>query len=300
MGIRNATRILQFTVLTLISLFITGRSAAQTADQSPQQLVRETVKHELAGGTAHSRFMYTDHKVAAQGSRTERMIETNQGTASLLVAVDDKPASVQQRQEDEHRLAEMKENSSELKKKEKNDKEGQEHENRIIRALPDAFLFDLDGTEPGRDGVGKPGDELVRLIFHPDPKYVPPSRVEEVLTAMQGVLVIDKTQHRIARIDGTLFKEVAFGWGILGHLDKGGHFLVEQADEGNGAWEVTHQKLQFTGKILMLKRLDIKSDEVFSEFHPVSPNLTFAQGVDLLEKEPAQMAQDRTDKGLHK
>ena len=52
-------------------------------------------------------------------------------------------------------------------------------------------------------------------------------------SAWQGVILIDPTECRIAKIDGTLFKEVSFGWGILGHLDKGGHFLVEQRDVGD-------------------------------------------------------------------
>jgi hypothetical protein len=293
MGRKLASRILKSAILMLLASVTTGPALAQTADKSVRDLVRQTVDHEVAGGNAHARFMYTDHKAAIQGSKTERIIETNQGTASLLAAVNDRPATVQQRQEDERRLAEMKDNPDELKKKARSDKEDQEHENRIIKALPEAFIYEPDGTEPGGDRLGKSGDELVRLKFHPNPNYQPPTRVEEVLTGMQGVLLIDKNQHRIARIDGTLFKEVAFGWGILGHLDKGGHFLVEQADEGNGAWEITRENLQFTGKILMLKRLDIKSDEVFSDFHSVPSNLTFAQGVDLLEKQPSQLAQDR-------
>ena len=66
------------------------------------------------------------------------------------------------------------------------------------------------------------------------------------LSGMQGVVVIDPEASRIARIDGTLFKEVSFGWGILGHLDKGGHFLVEQRDVGDGSWDISRMSLNFT------------------------------------------------------
>jgi hypothetical protein len=113
-------------------------------------------------------------------------------------------------------------------------------------------------------------------------------------------LLIDANKRRIARIDGTLFKEVGFGWGILGHLDKGGHFLVEQADTGDGAWEISHMSLAFTGKILIFKHLDIRSSESFSDFHEVPNNLTFAQGVDLLKKQEATLAQNqRNRQGEH-
>ncbi len=38
---------------------------------------------------------------------------------------------------------------------------------------------------------------------------------------MQGYVLVDAVHYRIASIDGTLFKTVGFGWGILGHLDRG-------------------------------------------------------------------------------
>src|SRR5208282_2507000 len=117
----------------------------------------------------------------------------------------------------------------------------------------------------------------------PNPAYQPPSRVELVLAGMEGVVVIDPVARRLAKIDGTLTKEVSFGWGILGHLDRGGHFLVEQAEVIPGDWEVTHMSLSFTGKELLFKSINIKSDEAFSNFRP-APNLSFAQGVDLLKK----------------
>ncbi len=133
---------------------------------------------------------------------------------------------------------------------------------------------------------------MVRLKFRPNPKYDPPSHVEQVLQGMQGQLLIDAHQHRIARIDGTLFKDVGFGWGILGHLDKGGHFLVEQADVGDGTWDMARMSLSFTGKILLFKRIDIRSTEVYSDFRPVPAGLTFAQGVDLLKKQEATLAEN--------
>jgi hypothetical protein len=105
---------------------------------------------------------------------------------------------------------------------------------------------------------------------------------------MSGHLLVDATQNRIAEIDGTLSKEVGFGWGILGHLDPGGRFLVRQADVGDHQWEVTHLELSFTGKVLLFKKLAIQSNDTFSDFHSVSPNLTFAQGVELLKKEAAE------------
>ena len=97
------------------------------------------------------------------------------------------------------------------------------------------------------------------------------------------------TEKRIAEIDGTLQKDVSFGWGILGHLDRGGRFVVQQADVGGKNWELTRMELAFTGKALFFKKLDIRSSDIFSEFRPVPKDLSFAQAVDLLNAEAAKM-----------
>ena len=109
---------------------------------------------------------------------------------------------------------------------------------------------------------------------------------------MQGYVLIDPVHLRIAGIDGTLFKEVGFGWGILGHLNRGGRFIVQQQDVGDNVWEISSMTLNFTGKILVFKNLTINSKEVFSDFKPIPPNLTFAQGVDLLKKEQSSETAD--------
>jgi hypothetical protein len=266
-------------------------AAGQTVPESPLELVQKAVDQEVAASNPSAKFMFTDRKETAHGAQTELLIETNETMAGMVVAINDKPLTAERRRAEEGRLARLLDNPDELRKKQKSEKEDSERVNRIVKALPNAFLFEVEGTEIGTQGVGKPGDELIRLKFRPNPKYQPSSRVEQVLVGMQGVIAIDAKQHRIARIDGALIREVSFGWGILGHLDKGGRFLVEQGDVGQGAWEITRMDLAFTGKILLIKSLSIKSNEVFSDFHTAPPNLTFAQGMELLRKEAAELAE---------
>jgi len=50
--------------------------------------------------------------------------------------------------------------------------------------------------------------------------------------------------------------------------------------------------LSFTGKILFFKGINIKSSEVYSDFRHVPPNLTFAQGLELLKKQEAMLAEN--------
>jgi hypothetical protein len=275
--------------------------AGQTPALPPGELVRATVQNEVnASITPTSHHMFTSLKETARGSQTKLYCETKDAMAGMAVAYDGNPLTTQQRQAEEARLEQLMNSPEELAKKRQREKEDTERVTRIVRAMPDAFLYEYAGTEPGKPGLGKEGDELIRLNFRPNPKYEPPSRVEQVLSGMQGVLLIDANRRRIARIDGTLFKDVGFGWGILGHLDKGGHFLVEQGDVGDGTWDMRRIGLAFTGKILIFKHLDIKSTETYSDFRSVSTGLTFAQGVELLKKQEATLAENRRAGNDHK
>ena len=121
--------------------------------------------------------------------------------------------------------------------------------------------------------------------------------MEEVLTGMQGHVLVDAVHYRIASIDGTLFKSVGFGWGILGHLNAGGHFVVHQQNVDN-VWEISNMTVNFTGKILLVKSLNIESTEVFSDFKRISTDLTFAQAVELLKKEESALAEKLSSENL--
>jgi hypothetical protein len=271
--------------------------AGQPPSEAPLELVRQTVQNEIAANNGSTKVMFTDLKKTPHGSQTRLMVETREGMAAMAIAFNDQPLTPEQRQAELDRMAELVNNPGQLKKKQKTEKEDAERVTRIMKALPDAFIYEPDGTEVGAPDIGRAGTTLVRLKFRPNPQYSAPSRVEQVLTGMQGYLLIDADRHRIAKIDGILNKEVGFGWGILGHLDQGGHFLVQQAEVTKGDWEMTRMSLSFTGKALLFKSINIKSDETFSDFRRAPSNLTFAQGVELLKKEEAELAENRQQPG---
>ena len=271
-----------------LSAFMTGQ-----ATTSPNDLVRRAVKNEL--NTDSTMFMFRDQKDASYGSQTKLIVQTKDAMAGMVIATDGKPLGPDRRQQEQARLNQLANDPAALQHKQKREKEDAEHVTRIMQALPDAFLYEEDGTEGGKPGVGKEGEELVRLKFRPNPNYDPPTRTEQVLTGMQGYMLVDAKKERLARIDGTLFKDVGFGWGILGHLDKGGRFIVEQGEVIPNHWAITHMHLDFSGKILLFKSLMIKSNEVYSDFRTVPANLTFAQGVELLKKHEETLAENRPE-----
>ncbi len=259
---------------------------------SPQELVRKAVAHEVAANNSPVKHIFSSRKQTPKGSQTRLYVETNDAMAGMLIAVNDKPLTEQQQQAETDHLVWLMKNPDQLRKKHQREKEDAERTLRIVKALPDAFLYESAGTETGRVNLGRPNDVLTKLKFKPNPAYSPPSHEEQVLQGMQGFLLIDATELRIARIDGTLFRDVEFGWGIIGRLDKGGQFFVQQAEIGSGDWDITQMTLKMAGKILLLKSLSIVSDETLSDYRRVPDNLSFAQGVAMLKAETEKRAHD--------
>jgi len=281
----------------VVSLAVCCVTAAQTfplPQVPPAELVRSAVKNEVAAAdNTVVKHMFCSRKKTPKGSQTKLYVETNDAIAAMLIAVNDQPVTADQRQAEFDHLAWLAGSSEQRRKKQVREKEDAERSLRIIKALPDAFRYELVGTENGTAALGRPGAQLVKLKFTPNPDYSPPTRVEEVLSGMQGYLLIDAEARRLARIDGTLFRNISFGWGIVGHLDKGSHFLVQQAEIGDGMWGITELTLNITGKILLFKSLSMVSDETFSDFQRVPDNLPFDKGVELLKAEQEKIARNR-------
>jgi hypothetical protein len=279
-------------LLTVLTIAVAAQES-QTTEILPAELVRVTVANEVAAANhPELHHMFRLRRQTPKGSQTHLYVETNQALAGMLIAINDQPLTAEQQKAEFDHLASLMNNPDQLRRKEAREKEDEDRTLRIVKALPDAFCYEYAGRENSAASLGKSGDELVKLKFKPNPAYNPPTHVEQVLRGMEGELLIDLKTRRLARIDGTLFEEVTFGWGILGHLNKGGHFRVQQADLGlgDGAWGITAMNLNMTGKILMFKGLSIVSDEVLSDFQRMPEKLSFAQAVDILKAQEEKLA----------
>lgn len=260
---------------------------------NPVELVRAAVTKEVAAARDTAiKFMFRSRKQTPKGLENRIYVESNEALVTRVVGQNDQRLEPHEEHVEADQLATLVNNPEQLRKKQARDRQEVEHTLCILKALPEAFHFEYAGTEDSASGLGKAGDKLVRLTFTPNPLYSPPTRVEQVLEGMEGYLLIDPRTERLARVDGTLFKDVTFGWGIFGRLDKGGHFRVQKADVGDGFWEITEMSLNFNGKILLIKSLSIVSDEVFSDFQRLPDNVPFADGVELLKSEQVSLARN--------
>ncbi len=244
-----------------------------------EQLVRRAAENEIKANVSHVYFMYRDHIQWKTHSVTKEIIETPQGGLASTIDQNGAPLTPEQRAKEDQKLSKFAYDAETRQQHEETSKKDDERAASMLTSLPDAFLYTYAGTERGPDG-----NELVHLTFKPNPKFNPPNHETMVYLGMQGDMLIDPKAERIAKLDGTLFRDVDFGWGILGKLYKGGKFIIEQRDVGAGKWEMTRERLQFEGRILLVKGLHIESDETMTEFHQVPGNLTVAQQLETLHK----------------
>jgi len=259
----------------------------------PSEMVRRCSQHELDAQNNAPRYMFLLRRQTAHVTETKLVVETNEALAGRVLAYNDKELAGESLKSEDARVERFVRDPEELRKKQREEHDNRERFNRILRAMPNAFLWEYDGFEPAASGLGRPGEQLVRLKFRPNPQYDPPTRVEQLLAGMAGSILIDPRQERLARIDSKLQKDVGFGWGILGHLDKGGRILIEQGDVGDGHWGLSHLIMRFTGKVLFFKNIDVNTQEISWDFRRVASDLSFAQGLDLLKQQSTAIPKNR-------
>jgi hypothetical protein len=282
-------RMLCFISLVLPILIIPQATLAQAADTGidPVAIVRRASQNELHSSNGNHPYRYKLHKIDDAKITTKEIIETKDGDVARLIAIDDKPLDTDARQAELDRLNNLAAHPELQEHRHKKEQEDSDRANKMIRLLPDAFVYKYEGM------VNGPNGPCYRLSFQPNPNFDPPDREAQVYHGMAGELWVDKAQERMVKLDAHLIADVDFGWGILGRLYKGGSILVEQADVGEHHWETTHMKLSLTGKALLFKSLSFQTTEDASDFQPVPPETGYQNAIKMLlsNNESAQMAQ---------
>ena len=132
---------------------------------------------------------------------------------------------------------------------------------------------------------GKRQSELVEILFEPNPNFHPPSHEAAVFHAMAGRIWVNTRQNRLVEIEGHLTREVKFGGGLLGHLDKGGEFHVKQSEVAPGYWEITLLHVNMHGKALFFKTIAVQENEIRTNFQRVPDSLTLSEAAEQLQKQ---------------
>lgn len=198
--------------------------------------------------------------------KTYAACQTREGEIRRLIAINGEPLGKAQQSAEDKRVQALIHSPDRVRDAHRKEQEDASKARKLLQSLPDAFLFEYERPIP--DPSQNP---LVRLRFHANPKFHPSGEAEAVFHHMEGELVVDARQGRLKQLRGKLTSEVKFVGGLLGHLDRGGTFLVTQQDLGDGRWEMTELNVQMDGRALFFKTIAVRQKETYSDYQLLPP-----------------------------
>jgi hypothetical protein len=237
-----------------------SNSASPSTAINLNAFVRDILQNELrAQAEDHSLWCY--RKLTDKDGKQQLFAacQTNTLEIDRLMAVNGKPLTEQQWNQENRRIEQLLNNRAQLKKEKQQQREDAEQATRMLKMMPDAFLFQRESGEANH----------ITLHFTPNPAFRASGASEMVFHHMEGTLTLDVKQKRLVEISGRLNSDVKFAGGLLGHLDKGGTFYVKQQEVGLGCWEMTRMDVQMNGKALFFKTISVRTREIDTDFHAV-------------------------------
>lgn len=268
--------------LLLLLLVAAARPSPAQSTTPDASLVRRSLGNELAAvrDTQHP-MRYQLRKSSSRPTTTKDICETKDGAVARLVAINDQPLSAADEQKEQDRLSGLVSDPSQQHHRKQSEDNDTGRAIKVLRALPDAFLYQYTGSSAG------PSGKVEKFSFKPNPNYEPPDLETLVLTSMTGEIWIDPAQERVTRLEGHLQQDVEFGWGILGRLNKGGWIVIQQADVGNRQWRIIRFQMVMSGRVVFkTKSFDTTEEE--SRFVPLPVGLGYVRAIQMLRGSPTR------------
>jgi hypothetical protein len=263
-------QIFRFVTLTLAAgMALPPALPARTA----KELIRDACYNELQQSADKTLWSYRAEQRSGNRIFLEEVTETVDGPVHHLLAVDGHLPTPAETKEEDDRNQELLKNPSGRRAIQKQRDDDDRKMRELLRIIPEAFVFE----DLGKDG------ESEKIAFHPDPGFKPKSYEQRILHALDGILFIDLDDKRIARLSGSLKTRVAFGLGVLGHVDQGGTMEITRVHLSPGVWKTSLEKIDIDGRFVVFKTIKKHQDESRTGFEPVVSGTTFAQALNEME-----------------
>jgi len=247
----------------------------------PRALIADVAANEVrAIRHPDSYLRYRMHTLDEKGDRVRDIIESRDGAVARLMLKDGKPLTEEEDQAERARLNDMIASPSVFARHAHTDQTGKKLATDLIQLMPDAMLYTYS---PGQPQIESPnGPHQVVLDYTPNPGWSPPNTTAEALTGLQGRMWIDAKTHQLLRMEGTVFRTVNFGWGMLAHVYPGGKLALDQTTVGGNRLIFTRFVEHVKVRALLLKTLDVNATIEASAFQTLPRPLTFQDATRLL------------------
>jgi len=266
--------------ITMIALGVVlmARIPALAAETTPAQpahdLVKDVIYNELQDRKNVTYWQYRIDKSVAGSSFSAYQVETKDGLISRITGRNGQPLSADEKRKEDERLTQFMHDPSERARVKQRHEEDEQRLERLMTLMPDAFLFEYDGMDGG----------LQRLKFRPNPAFDPPTYEARIYHALAGTIWIDPLQKRLARMQGAITDRVDFGYGLLGHVEKGGTFELKRQQVAPSHWKTSLVSVHVTGRVILFKTISKDQNELRFDFKPVPDETSLEQAREILDQ----------------
>jgi len=248
-----------------------GQSPSPAYAPTAGELVNAVIANELSDRGHLRKWIYNLEKRAGKQTLTEVQVESKDGPLYRLLAIDGTALSPDEQRQDDARIGRLMKDPRPLLKLKQAEDEDELKLQRMLSLMPHSFVYEYDGVE----------ENLLRVKFHPNPDYVPPTYEARVIHSLAGTVLIDPEHKRLAKVSGQLMNRVDFGYGLLGRIDSGSVEFV-RVEVGPQQWKTTLINIQFSGRAVLFKTVSKDQYERRSDFRAVSSDLSLSDAKDML------------------
>jgi hypothetical protein len=252
-----------------LALLLAASAGAQ--ETSP---VEKMAANEVTARQHRPNFFYVSEE---RSDRTgghlwkENVVELTDGPLRRLIAIDNRPLTPGEADAEQHRIDNLVSHPDDFRRQNQAHKDDEARATQLLQLLSTAFVLTPNGEVNG----------CLRFTFQPKPDFHPSSYQERVAHEMAGTVSLKQPEDRLCTLDATILHPVEFGYGVLGHIDQGGHFSLARKQIDATNWKSDRISVHVSGRILMLKSLAQNQDVVRTEIRTVPQNLTLAQAAQM-------------------
>ncbi len=213
-----------------------SRGAAPPSPEELRQLVERMIANTHRNDAALEVYERVEHWTERKNEndsqvrddKTYRVVPTGTGTLKLILKEYGKPVDPEFYRKELRQLEQVLVwalDPEEAKQKARVEKWRKRSAERFqtIEAFRDAYEITWLGRET-HDGRG-----LIKLLFDPKPGYRGQSVGTDLLSNSRVTLWLDG-DAQVVRIEAQLVRDMLFGGGLLGKLNKGGHVAIDQME----------------------------------------------------------------------
>ena len=200
-------------ITVALALLATIAWAQQTS------VIEKVAANEVAARQQRPNFYYVAEE---RSDRTgghlwkEIVVETSDGPLRRLIAIDNRPLTADEAAAEQRRIDNLVAHPDDFRRQNQAHKDDEVRATQLLQQLSTAFILTPDGDANG----------CTRFTFQPKPDFRPSSYQDRVAHEMEGTVSVKQPEDRLCTLDATITHPVEFGFGMLGHIDQGGHFSL--------------------------------------------------------------------------